>query len=83
MKTTVTQLKKKVRKLVINNGTSLGVHNPYWMNEAHIKAMSDNIVWMEQDGINDPDRRFTILPNQKISLNNWICGLKDKYLMGN
>ena len=81
MKATLPELKRKVRALIAReNQAPLHKKNPYWLNSAFIKLAEQYIVWVQQDGDNDPNRRLTMTAKQRVSMDNWIRDLKDTYL---
>ena len=80
MKATVAELKKKVRALADQAGYRLDKKNPFFVNNGCIKAIENYIVFVEQDGDNNPDKRLSVTPKQRESLNQWVRGMKDTYL---
>lgn len=81
MKCTIAELKTKVKALVAyERHTPLSKQNPYWLNDYYIKAVVHAIDYVQEIGDNAPDKRFTMTPKQRVSLNNWVRDMKDTYL---
>lgn len=82
MKTTIPKLKKKIAKLTSDTGCALLRSNPYYANYYQIKAIEEAIELVVWNGEEHPDRFYTVSEAQKKSLDNWVIGLKHKFLLG-
>lgn len=80
MKATVTELKKKVLRVVHGAGVELSTAHPYWMNAERINVFKRGIEHVIRDGEENPTRRHTVTAAQKKSLDNWVAKMEEKYL---
>ena len=81
MKATIPQLKKKIQLMTFNTGLMLVEGNEYWANEQQIQYIEEAIEQIKQDGETLPEFKYEITDAQLSSLNEWVAGLKRKFLM--